>query len=161
MTPEVSLKQQSCHICFLKNTSWLWWMGGKPELVFFLLSTSSLLHPSVPELLIRLHLNSHSPQHSVFRQGSPVLCCLKTMSASWGSPEFDWLAKGAGKGLAGSSTTFPRHPHLCYPQPSAWIFRHNQVTTAKLIHVTWAMRCSLVCLHGCSGSAADKKQSNI
>lgn len=60
VTPEVSLKQPSCHIYFLKITSWLWWLGGRAELVCFLLPTSSLLCLCVPELLIRLHLNTHS-----------------------------------------------------------------------------------------------------
>lgn len=40
-------------------------MGGRAELVCILLPTSSLLCPCVPELPIRLHLSSHSPEHSV------------------------------------------------------------------------------------------------
>lgn len=101
------------------HASWLWWMGGRAELVCILLPTSSLLCPCVPELPIRLHLSSHSPEHSVFRLWSPVLWCLKTMSARWGSPGFDWWAKGARERLAGRRITFPRHPHLCNPQPES------------------------------------------
>lgn len=120
VTPEVSLKQQSCHIYFLKNIPWLWWLGGRAELVCSLLPTSSLLRPCVPELLIRLHLNTHSPQHCVCRQGSPLLCCLKTMSVSWGSPEFDWWAKGAGKRADRQQSNLPQiSSPMLSPQPES------------------------------------------